>query len=105
MLSLDFIEHESEFYGVYYLSKKNNGETYKLYLNYFDNEYHEEDYKEFPVLLGIDKVSTTNSLLDLIRENIVDAIPISRREINEVEAKAFKFDNLNPVLIKTRKLT
>ncbi len=90
---------------MYYLSKKNNGETYKLYLNYFDNEYHEEDYKEFPVLLGIDKVSTTNSLLDLIRENIVDAIPISRREINEVEAKAFKFDNLNPVLIKTRKLT
>ena len=103
-LSIEFIEHESEFFGEYYLAQLDDQETYKLYLNQIEGDFREEEHKDFFVLLNIDYSNDPDAFIEANRESMLGATPLYRRQIGVNVAKSYRFDGDDIVLIQEKVL-
>lgn len=98
-ISSDFIEHESSYYGVYYKGSMPGGEELKLYENYYDTDWHNDEFKEYAVLFEVSEVQN----LDFFIEQGIT--PLRRIEITDDRiARSYIFEGKSPVLKAERKL-
>jgi hypothetical protein len=91
--AITFVEHESQFFGEYFLANRASQESYKLYLNWNGEDFHEEEKEEFTVLLNIDYLQDQDEFLRVNGKQCLGATPLYRRQIDGKVARSFRFQN------------
>lgn len=103
ILNLDFILHESNYYGMYYLCKTSELiDEIKIMRNYIDDDWQFIDDKDCPIVIQFDKVKNNVEYLDIIykkMKNYIKKIIIS--EIDEQEYREYIYVDNEKKLIKT----
>jgi|GEM_PF-1236196 len=93
LLNICFEEHESSYWGEYNVAQLSESESIRLVYNYIDDDWQEEEFKEYPLLLELNRVNEPEKMLNLLCENLsyifllymdeIDAKVSSRRYILE----------------------
>ncbi|MFW5436753.1 hypothetical protein [Paenibacillus apiarius] len=93
LLNICFEEHESSYWGEYNVAQLSETESIKLVYNYIDDDWQEEEFKEYPLLLELNRITEPEKMLYLLCENLsyifllymdeIDAKVSSRRYVLE----------------------
>ncbi|MGG0824583.1 hypothetical protein ABE099_17110 [Paenibacillus turicensis] len=71
ILNISFEEHESSYWGEYNIAKLSKSESIRLiYNNYMDDDWQEEDFKQYPLLLEFNGINEPEKMLYLLCENL-----------------------------------
>ena len=81
IFDIDFEGHTSDYFGNYYLAKISNNCKYKLSHNYVMNQWLEEDFKDYEVLLYVDCSPNPDFILRTILNQFEDSWLLTRTEI------------------------
>jgi hypothetical protein len=98
MYLLEFVPHESEFLGDYYIATADCMKTYKLYQNRDGDDFHEDDYKSCAILLSIDYIEDSQYFMKLNMDNGIGAIPLRRFEHDGEMVRSYRFEGNEPIL-------
>lgn len=104
ILKIKFDEHESSYWDVYYLAKLGEETNLKIVKNFVDDDWQEEDHKDCPLLLEINK--SKEEIFDLLLGSSLPYLKhLYRSEIEPKKtSKKYKIVNGEFVLISERKL-
>lgn len=93
LLNICFEEHESSYWGEYNVAQLSETESIKLVYNYIDDDWQEEGFKEYPLLLELNRINEPEKMLYFLCENLsyifllymdeIDAKVSSRRYVLE----------------------
>lgn len=84
LLHICFEEHESSYWGEYHVAQLSETESIRLIDNFIDDDWQEEEFKEYPLLLELNRVNEPEKLLHLLCENLPY---ISLLYLDEIDAK------------------
>jgi hypothetical protein len=84
ILNICFEEHESSYWGEYNVAQLSETESIRLVYNYIDDDWQEEDFKEYPLLLEFNRINEHEKILDILYENLSY---ISLLYMDEIESK------------------
>lgn len=71
LLNISFEEHESSYWGEYNIAKLSKFESIRLiYNNDMDDDWQEEDFKQYPLLLEFNGINEPEKMLSLLCENL-----------------------------------
>lgn len=101
-INADFNEHESSFYGIYYLLKIENIQ-YKIYENFDGNDFHQDDHKDYTILLNIDYSDRHPIPLSKLKDDDLGYMLLRRTVIDEKLIKIYSVKDNNLTLKAERK--
>ncbi len=104
-LAIDFDKHDSEFYGEYYLAKLDSGESYKLYLNKIDGDYHEDAHPKCEILLDISSPVKVGGFIKTNNKYDIGGVALNRCEIEGGIAKNYRFQDGVAILVAEKNLS
>src|SRR5690606_5009936 len=79
-----FEERESSYWGEYNVAQLSESESIRLVYNYIDDDWQEEEFKEYPLLLELNRINELEKMLYLLCENLSY---ISLLYMDEIDAK------------------
>lgn len=104
LLNVEFIEHESSFWGIYYMSKEIDGiEDIEIKNNYVDEEWQEDEFKDCPIIIYLNGVQSDVETLNFILKKLdksVKAVFIS--DVQNEYCKKYSYLDGEKVLLHTR---
>lgn len=83
-IQISFVPHESSFYGgEYFRIELPDHSSFMLLRNYNDteNEWLEEEYRGFPLLLYVNEHPCPDTVKDSLLDNLLNVSHLRRREI------------------------
>ncbi|NMM51579.1 hypothetical protein [Paenibacillus aquistagni] len=105
LLNICFEEHESSYWGEYNVAQLSETENIRLIYNYIDDDWQEEDFKEYPLLLELNRINEPEKMSHLLCEHLsyicllymdeIDAKVSSRRYVLENGKFKLVYENLN----------
>lgn len=105
VLQVHFDLHDSSYWGEYFLAKLPDSQKIKIGFNYVDEDWREEEYKEYPILLELNRLKNLEEVMDKINSHFDYLIPIRKEEIESGNfVKSYIFVDGKPTLISERSL-
>lgn len=80
LFGTSFEEHDSDYRGEYIITKLPTSEEIKVGLNYIDDDWREEDYKQCPLFIELINPQNPEEITKCICDNVRNPIPIRMRE-------------------------
>ncbi|MGG3283325.1 hypothetical protein [Paenibacillus solani] len=100
LLNIRFEEHESSYWGEYNVAQLSETESIRLIYNYIDDDWQEEDFKEYPLLLELNRINEPEKMLDLLCENLSYIYLLYMDEIDaKVSSRRYVLENGNFKLV------
>ncbi|TKI54118.1 hypothetical protein E8L90_00860 [Brevibacillus antibioticus] len=84
LLNICFEEHESSYWGEYNVAHLSETESIRLVYNYIDDDWQEEEFKEFPLLLELNRILEPEKMMYFLCKNLSY---ISLLYMDEIDAK------------------
>jgi hypothetical protein len=66
VLGVKFSPHESSFWGEYFLGDIGDVGNIRIISNFYDGDWREEDYREYPLLLEVNEAICPNEIMMVI---------------------------------------
>ncbi|MCM3784953.1 hypothetical protein M3231_18445 [Neobacillus mesonae] len=100
ILNLHFEEHESSYWGDYHVANISEKEKIRLVYNYVDEDWQEEDYKEFLLLLELNRLEEPEKIMKLLCERLTYLKPLYMQEVEaRVSTKKYIYQNGGFILV------
>ncbi|BFH13033.1 hypothetical protein WJ0W_002614 [Paenibacillus melissococcoides] len=94
LLNIRFEEHESSYWGEYCLAQLSETESIRLIYYYIDDDWQEEEFKEYPLLLEFNRINEPEQILFFLCDNLSYIFPLYMDEIEaKVSSKRYTFQN------------
>ncbi|MBB5020696.1 hypothetical protein HNQ59_004021 [Chitinivorax tropicus] len=65
-LGIEFSLHESSFWGEYFRADIGGGGCIRIISNFYDGDWHKEEYRQYPLLLEINEIADPDTVMQLI---------------------------------------
>ncbi|WP_213643453.1 hypothetical protein [Paenibacillus lautus] len=94
LLNICFEEHESSYWGEYNVAQLSETESIKLVYNYIDDDWQEEEFKEYPLLLELNRINEPEKMLYFLCENLSYIFLLYMDEIDaKVSSRRYALEN------------
>lgn len=94
ILNLHFEKQESSYWGEYTAAQLSEKESIRLIYNYVDNDWQEEEFKEYPLLLELNRLKELEEIMFLLCDKLSYIIPLYLDEIEaKVSSKRYIYQN------------
>ncbi|MFP3885084.1 hypothetical protein U8V97_06405 [Priestia filamentosa] len=81
ILNVHFEEHESSYWGEYNVAILSEKENIRITYNYVDEDWQEEDFKQYPLLLKLNRVKEPEKIMNLLCSKLSYVTPLYLEEI------------------------
>lgn len=81
LFDVTFEFHESDYWGEYYLARFPDQQNIKIGFNFVDDDWREENHKEYPILLELNELKNIETSMDKLNSNLIYVHPIRRVEL------------------------
>lgn len=100
LLNICFEEHESSYWGEYNVAQLSETESIRLVYNYIDDDWQEEDFKEYPLLLELNRTSEPEKMISFLCENLSYIFLLYMDEIDaKVSSRRYVIENGKFILV------
>ncbi|RAS80059.1 hypothetical protein A4U60_15395 [Priestia endophytica] len=81
ILNVRFEEHESSYWGEYNVAILSEKANIRITYNYVDEDWQEEDFKQYPLLFKLNRVNEPEKIMNLICSKLSYVTPLYLEEI------------------------
>lgn len=100
ILNVKVEEHESSYWGEYKILNLTETGRIKITYNYIDDDWQEKEFKEYPLLLELNRLNDPEKIMKILCENFDYIKPLYLEEVEtKVCTKKFYFQNGRFILI------
>lgn len=94
ILNVKFEEHESSYWGEYNVANISEKEKVKITYNYVDEDWQEEEFKEYPLLLELNRMRDPEKMMGKLCESLDYITPLYLKVVEaRVYTKKYYFIN------------
>ncbi|MFX3633291.1 MAG: hypothetical protein ACE3L7_30520 [Candidatus Pristimantibacillus sp.] len=100
LLNICLEEHESSYWGEYNVAQLSETESIRLVYNYIDDDWQEEEFKEYPLLLELNRINEPEKMVYFLCEHLSYIFLLYMDEIDaKVSSRRYVLENGNFKLV------
>lgn len=78
ILNVKFELHKSTYWGEYYLAKVSEDQSIRITYNYVDEDWQENEFKNLPVLIELNQLTSLSEVVNKIDQELQYARPLRK---------------------------